>query len=88
MFYSVLAGQGRGLGRPEREVKSLRVSEQLLELVPGLVWAVLQPGPDSPTPPENLVLPTRRPRHEQPSPSFIETMFILVLIHFLFEYFR
>ena len=56
--------------------------------MPGLVWAVVQPGPDSPTPPENLVLPTRRPRHEQPSPSFIETMFILVLIHFLFEYFR
>ena len=70
-------------------MKSPCVSEQLVELVPGLVWAVVQAGPASaPTPAENLVLPTRRPRHEQPSPSFIETMLILVLIHFLFEYFR
>ena len=60
--------------------------------MPGLVWAVLQAGPDSQglSPPENLVLPTRRPGpgHEQPSPSFIETMLILLLIHFLLEYFR
>ena len=77
-----------GWWRPESQVKSPCVSEQLVELVPGLVWVVVQPGPDSPGPPENLVLPTRRPRHEQTSPSFIETMLILLLIHFLFEYFR
>ena len=85
------AGRG-GVWQAESEVKplTLRVSEQLLELVPGLVWAVVRPGPDLATPPENLVLPTRRPggHEQQPSPSFIETMLILILIHFLFEYFR
>ena len=86
-----MAGPGaRGWAGRERAQTdcSLRVSEQLLELVPGLVWAVVRPGPDLATPPENLVLPTRRPGTEQPSPSFLETMLILILIHFLFEYFR
>ena len=66
---------------------SMHVSEELLELVPGLVWAVLTPGGEQPTQPENLRLPTRPPRHKrpEPSPSFTETMLILVVIHFLFE---
>ena len=68
------------------------VSEELLELVPDLIWAVVEPGQGHPDTdrghPENLVLPTRHPRHEQPSPSFLETLFILILIHLLFEYIR
>ena len=68
----------------------MHVSEVLLELVPGLVWTVLTPGGEQPTQSENLRLPTRPPRHKrpEPSPSFTETMLILVVIHFLFEYCR
>jgi hypothetical protein len=66
------------------------VSEELLELVPGLVWAVLTPDGEAHAQPENLRLPTRPPRHKhkEPSPSFTETMLILVVIHMLFEYGR
>jgi len=74
----------------EGDVPSTDSPEELLELVPGLVWAVLRPGGEAPTQPENLRLPTRPPRHKhkEPSPSFLETMLILVVIHFLFEYCR
>ena len=64
------------------------VSEELLELVPDLIWAVVEPGKgdvNRDSLPENLVMPRR---HEQPSPSFLETLFILILIHLLFEYIR
>merc|ERR1712241_1081086 len=62
------------------EVPSTESKEELLELVPGLVWAVLTPGGEQPTQSENLRLPTRPPRHKrpEPSPSFTETMLILV----------
>jgi len=72
------------------EVPPTESKEELVELVPGLVWAVLSPGGEQPTQPENLRLPTRPPRHKhtEPSPSFTETMLILVVIHFLFEYCR
>merc|ERR1711892_1474565 len=72
------------------EVPTTDSKEELLELVPGLVWAVLTPGGEQPTQSENLRLPTRPPRHrpKEPSPSFTETMLILVVIHLLFEYCR
>ena len=71
--------------------EAVSISEELLELVPGLVWAVMRPGGEAPTQSENLRLPTRAPRRAgpgEPSPSFTETMLILLVIHFLFEYCR
>ena len=67
------------------EAEDDHVSEELLELIPGLLWAVVEPGAEADRSPENLVM---APRPQQPSPSFLETMFILILIHILFEYFR
>ena len=70
-------------------VEDDHVSEELVEIVPGLIWAVIKPGSKdhSLQPSENLILPTPH-SPSQPSPSFIETMFILILIHILFEYVR
>ena len=68
----------------------INVSEELVELVPDLIWAVVGAGQGRPDlhqqPSENLVMP--RLRQETASPSFIETMFILILIHIMFEYIR
>ena len=67
----------------------INVSEELVELVPDLIWAVVGTGQGRPDlhqqPSENLVMPRRQ---ETASPSFIETMFILILIHIMFEYIR
>lgn len=70
------------------EVEDDHVSEELIELVPGLIWAVVETGQGEAglsSSSENLVM---APSPEQPSPSFLETMFILILIHLLFEFIR
>jgi len=63
--------------------------EELVELVPGLVWAVIEPGSEEPTRSENLRPPTARPRHtlaSEQEASLLETLLILVLIHLMFEH--
>ena len=70
------------------EVEDDHVSEELIELVPGLIWAVVDAGKGEAglsSSSENLVM---APSPDQPSPSFLETMFILILIHLLFEFIR
>ena len=57
------------------EVEDDHVSEELIELVPGLIWAVVETGQGEAglsSSSENLVM---APSPEQPSPSFLETMF-------------
>ena len=70
------------------DVEDDHVSEELIELVPDLIWAVVKTGEGEQglsSSSENLVM---APSPDQPSPSFLETMFILILIHLLFEFIR
>ena len=65
------------------------VPEELVELVPGLVWVVVAPGAGAATRPENLRPPTAPPRRalaRQGEASLLETLLILALIHLLFEH--
>lgn len=67
------------------------VPEELVELVPGLVWAVVAPGAEEPTRGENLRPPTQPPRSQMAlteEASLVETLLILALIHLLFEHGR
>merc|ERR1712061_722223 len=64
-------------------------AEELLELVPGLVWAVINSGEEEPTRSENLRPPTVPPRRtmaREEQASLLETLLILALIHLLFEH--
>lgn len=70
------------------DVEDDHVSEELIELVPDLIWAIVKTGEGESglsSSSENLVM---APSPDQPSPSFLETMFILILIHLLFEFIR
>jgi len=61
----------------------------LIELVPGLVWYVARPGRPAGEAgqPENL-RPPPPPHNPPPEPSLPETLVIVAIIHFLFEYIR
>ena len=75
-------------GVADDRVEDDHVSEELIELVPDLIWAVVRAGEGEQglsSSSENLVM---APSPDQPSPSFLETMFILILIHLLFEFIR
>ena len=71
------------------ETEDFSVSEELVELVPGLVWAVVVPGAEEPTRAENLRPPTVAPRRRMAmdqEATLLETLLILALIHLLFEH--
>merc|ERR1712098_910702 len=76
--------------KTEEEPVKEEPEEELLELVPGLGWAVLKQGQEAETPSENLRPPTRPPRRPPHRPeleaSLLETLLIVLLIHLLFEY--
>merc|ERR1719222_1879690 len=75
-----------GEGAPPTEAPP---AEELLELVPGIVWAVVNHGAEEPTRSENLRPPTVPPRRamaREEQASLIETLLILALIHLLFEH--
>merc|ERR1712025_889129 len=64
--------------KSEEEPVKEEPEEELLELVPGLVWAVLKQGQEAETPSENLRPPTRPPRRPPHRPeleaSLLETL--------------
>ncbi len=64
--------------------------EELIEIVPDLVWYIVRPGRQGAEPasrPENLRLPVHTPANP-PEPSLRETLVIVALIHLLFEMIR
>lgn len=63
--------------------------EELVELVPDLVWYIKRPGRDleAGAQPENLRLPAHS-HIKPPEPSLRETLLIVTLIHLMFEMIR